>query len=182
MHTTFLTRFVRFTLAAVCLAVAGVSFGQDTIYRCGNEYTNDANDAKSKGCKVVVGGNVTVIQAPKPTVGNTSRTNANAGTVAGAGTQRVDSSEQRQRDADAKGILESELRKAEQNLAQLRRDYNDGSPEKMAAETKNYQKYLDRVNDLRNQVTRAENDVASIKRELARLGGRTSPTQGGTTP
>lgn len=167
MHATPLIRFLLTALMFVCAGSTGLGFAQDTIYRCGNEYTNDASDAKAKGCKVVVGGNVTVIQAPKVVV-NPNRSNAGIS----VGVQRVESFEQRQRDADAKAILEAELRKAEQRLEQLRREYNDGQPEKMATETKNYQKYLDRVSDLRNQITRAENDIASVKRELARLNGK----------
>ena len=42
-----------------------LAFAQSTIYRCGNEYTNDATDAKARGCKVLIGGNVTVIQTAK---------------------------------------------------------------------------------------------------------------------
>ena len=35
---------------------------------------------------------------------------------------------------------------------------------------RNYQKYLDRVNDMKAALTRKEADVASIKRELSKLG------------
>lgn len=167
MHAIPLKRFLRPVLPLAFACALGPVFAQDTIYRCGNEYTNDVSDAKAKGCKVVVGGNVTVIQAPKAAV-NPTRSN----TSINVGVQRVESFEQRQRDADAKAILEAELRKGEQRLEQLRREYNDGQPEKMATETKNYQKYLDRVTDLRTQIVRAENDIASVKRELARLNGK----------
>lgn len=34
------------------------------IYRCGNEYTNNATQAKERGCRLVEGGNVTVLSAP----------------------------------------------------------------------------------------------------------------------
>ena len=176
MKVTPLLRNIYPLLMGAYLCGASQSFAQDTIYRCGNEYTNDVSDAKAKGCKVVIGGNVTVIQAPKPAA-TANRVNPGIN----VGVQRVESFEQRQRDADAKAILDAELRKGEQRLEQLRREYNDGQPEKMGSETKNYQKYLDRVSDLRNQVTRAENDVASVKRELARLSGKT-PLPVGNAP
>lgn len=178
MRAPHLKRILIPLAIGVCLTGTGLTFAQDTIYRCGNEYTNDANDAKAKGCKVVIGGNVTVIQATKPAVATPNKLNPVA---ASASMPRVESFEQKQRDADARAILEAELRKSEQRLDQLRREYNDGQPEKLAPETKNYQKYLDRVTDLRNQVTRAENDVASVKRELARLSGKT-PLPAGNTP
>ncbi len=149
-----------------------LAFAQSTIYRCGNEYTNDATDAKARGCKVLIGGNVTVIQTAK----KSTNTNTNNSTVISpksnnnsSNTPRVDDSDQRARDSDAKLILESELRKTEQKLDQLKKEYNNGEPEKMASETKNNQKYLDRVVDMRSQILRTENDIAGIKRELNRF-------------
>ena len=149
-----------------------LAFAQSTIYRCGNEYTNDATDAKARGCKVLIGGNVTVIQTAK----KSNNFNSNNSTVISpksnnnaSNTPRVDDSDQRARDSDAKLILESELRKTEQKLEQLKKEYNNGEPEKMASETKNNQKYLDRIVDMRAQMLRIENDIAGIKRELNRF-------------
>ena len=149
-----------------------LAFAQSTIYRCGNEYTNDATDAKARGCKVLIGGNVTVIQTAK----KSNNSNINNSTVISpksnnnaSNTPRVDDSDQRARDSDAKLILESELRKTEQKLEQLKKEYNNGEPEKMTSETKNNQKYLDRIVDMRSQILRTENDIAGIKRELNRF-------------
>lgn len=149
-----------------------LAYAQSTIYRCGNEYTNDATDAKARGCKVLIGGNVTVIQTAK----KSNNSNSNNSTVISpksnnnaSNTPRVDDSDQRARDSDAKLILESELRKTEQKLEQLKKEYNNGEPEKMASEVKNNQKYLDRIVDMRAQMLRTENDIAGIKRELNRF-------------
>lgn len=149
-----------------------LAFAQSTIYRCGNEYTNDATDAKARGCKVLIGGNVTVIQTAK----KSNNSNTNNSTVISpksnnnaSNTPRVDNLDQRARDSDAKLILESELRKTEQKLEQLKKEYNNGEPEKMASEVKNNQKYLDRIVDMRAQMLRTENDIAGIKRELNRF-------------
>jgi chromosome segregation ATPase len=162
-----MTKILRSALALAIVFSATALWAQDTIYRCGNEYTNDAVDAKARGCKVVIGGNVTVIQSNKPT--GAAKNNA---AQANAANQKIDNAEQRARDADAKAILEAELRKAETNLEQLRREYNDGQPERLGSETKNYQKYLERVALLRGQITRSESDIASLKREIARAVGR----------
>ncbi|MEY2953705.1 MAG: hypothetical protein RLZZ401_1792, partial [Pseudomonadota bacterium] len=35
------------------LATPFAAQAQDSIYRCGNEYTNNAIDAKARGCKLV---------------------------------------------------------------------------------------------------------------------------------
>ncbi|MDP3136299.1 MAG: hypothetical protein Q8N17_08180, partial [Burkholderiaceae bacterium] len=77
--------------------------------------------------------------------------------------------EQRARDADARAILEAELRKAEARQAELQREYNNGVPEKLGPETRNHQKYLDRVAELKAALTRNESDIAGIKRELSRF-------------
>ena len=51
-------------VAALFLALG--SFAQDAIYRCGNEYTNTVPEAQKPNCKLVPGGNVTVVQRPSP--------------------------------------------------------------------------------------------------------------------
>ena len=84
----------------------------------------------------------------------------------------MDNAAQRARDSDARAILEAELRKAEERLAEAKKAYANGEPEKQGIESRNYQRYLDRVAELKAAVTRAENDVAGIKRELDRLGPR----------
>jgi hypothetical protein len=149
------------------LAVVGAASAQTTIFRCGNTYTNDAKEAQAKGCKAVEGGNVTVVQGTKvnPAL---ARPAPMASQGSGSRDQKVDSSEQKARDSEARSILEAELKKAEAKLADLRREYNNGEPEKQGPEHKNYQKYLDRVNELKAAIERAEQDVAGLKRELSR--------------
>ena len=61
----------------------------------------------------------------------------------------MDASAQRARDADARAILEGELRKAESRLAGLKTEFNNGEPEKRGPEFRNHQMYLDRVAELR---------------------------------
>jgi hypothetical protein len=88
--------------------------------------------------------------------------------VAGPG-QRVDADDQRARDADARLILESELKKAEARLSVLVKEYNNGEPEKLGPEHRNHQKYLDRVAELKAGIARTETDISGIKRELGRV-------------
>jgi hypothetical protein len=54
-------------------------------------------------------------------------------------------------------------------LAQLQKDYNNGQPERRGEE-RNYQTYLDRVAAMKASITRAESDIAAIRREIAKLG------------
>lgn len=161
------------TLIALTAAVAALqpSWAQDRIYRCGNEYTNNATQARERGCKLVEGGNVTVLQGSRPATApvGTSAGGSGASALGPASAPRVDAAAQRARDADARAILEAELRKAEARLAELRREYNDGSPQRTALEMRNPQGYIERTAELKASVARAEADVEGIKRELARL-------------
>ena len=77
----------------------------------------------------------------------------------------------RDSDSDARLILESELKKAEARNTDLLREYNNGEPEKRGDEARNYQKYLDRVTEIKANLARSESDVAGIRRELGRVVG-----------
>jgi predicted RNase H-like nuclease (RuvC/YqgF family) len=65
-------------------------------------------------------------------------------------------------------VLETELRQAESRLAELRREYADGNPERLGSE-RNYARYQERVSELKAALSRQEADVAALKRELAKL-------------
>ncbi len=156
-----------FSFFAAALVFVAPTWAQDRIYRCGNEYTNTVTDAQAKNCKLVSGGNVTVVQAARPNPG-TKIASASVGQVGQPG-QRIDASEQRAKDSDARLILESELKKAELRQAELGREYNNGDPEKLGPETRNNQKYLDRVAELKASIARNESDIAGIRRELGRV-------------
>ena len=117
MNKTLLTLWILAALPVAALA-------QDRIYRCGNEYTNNATQAKERGCKLVEGGNVTVIQGSRPSGGGGassggSSASSSASSSSPAGAPRVTNNDQRARDSDARAILESELRKAETKQAEL---------------------------------------------------------------
>jgi hypothetical protein len=153
------------------LAVTLSASAQTTIWRCGNTYTNDKTEAQAKGCKPVEGGNVTVVKGT--TVNGNSR-NPGMVTAPREGDKRVNAGEQQARDAEARGILEAELKKAEARRADLVKEYNNGEPEKQGPEHKNYQKYLDRVAELKAAIERTDQDIAGLKRELSRSGGGSS--------
>ncbi|MDZ4074990.1 MAG: hypothetical protein U1E04_09620 [Hylemonella sp.] len=151
------------TLFVAGLTVADLAQAQGRIYRCGNEYTNTVQPGQ-KGCKLLEGGNVTVVQRPRAT----ESVRLASASQEGNGT-RVDGVLQRQRDADARQILEAELRKAEARQAELLQEYNNGEPEKAGPEFRNHQKYLDRVSELKASIERNESDQAGLRRELDRL-------------
>lgn len=151
-------------------AAAPAAWAQDRIFRCGNEYTNNAVQAKERGCKLVEGGNVTVVQGTRPATAAAPPSAGNAApSTSPATAPRVSSNDQKSRDADARAILESELRKAESRQAELAKEYNNGAPERNALDLRNPQRYMERTAELKASLARSESDVAGIKRELGRL-------------
>lgn len=150
----------------------GAAWAQQ-IYRCAGvnggapEYINNAKDAQSRNCKLVSGGNVTVVQG---TPVHRTPPPPRAATSAGATSPRPESGpEQRSRDSDSRIILESELKKSEAKLAEQQKEYKNGEPDKQGIEGRNYQRYLDRVAELKDGITRSQSDIAGLKREISRL-------------
>jgi chromosome segregation ATPase len=78
------------------------------------------------------------------------------------------SPEQKSRDSDRKRILEDELKSAEDKLAELKKEFNNGEPERRGDE-RNFAKYQERTTQLKADVTRAEADVSALKREIGNL-------------
>lgn len=159
------------SLLSMLLAGAGNTAWAQQVYRCvaanGGvpEYINNTKDAQNRNCKLLSGGNVTVVQGnPVP------RAPVRVAAAAASGGPRTDGSpEQRARDSDSRAILESELKKAEARLAEQQKEYNNGEPEKQGIEGRNYQRYLDRVAELKESIVRNQSDIAGIKREISRL-------------
>ncbi len=168
--TLQITRVGRWWGAAALMALAGTgampASAQGVVYRCPGPpvlYTDalSPKEAAEKGCRSIEGTPISVIAPVKP----------RAPTVSASGTQgdlRVDAKDQRVRDDDRRRILEQELREAEDKLAKLQQEYNNGQPERRGDE-RNYQKYLDRTTELKASVSRQEADVQAIKRELSKL-------------
>jgi hypothetical protein len=145
------------------------------VYRCpGNPilYTDalSAKEAHNKGCRTLEGAPITVVQGTRPRLSNNPASSVLSGKPGETrpSEQRVDPNEQRTRDSDARRILEGELKREQERLAQMQKDYNNGEPERQGDE-RNYQKYLDRVADMKASIARKEGDIAAIKRELSKL-------------
>ena len=164
---------------SLLLATAASAVQAQQVFRCPGvgggapEYINNARDAQARNCKVVSGGNVTVVQGTVvPKAAPPAARPANASSPGAPSSPRPSSGpEQGARDSDSRLILDAELKKSEARLADLQKEYNNGEPEKQGIEGRNYQRYLDRVNELKNSIARTQSDIAGIKREMARLPG-----------
>ena len=150
------------------LALCASAQAQDRIYRCGNAYTNTVTQEQAKNCKLLEGGNITVVQGTLPAKATSAASTATTSSAASSG-PRTNSAEQKSRDSDARLILQSELRKAEERQDELLKEYNNGEPEKRGDEARNQQRYQGRVAELKAQLARNESDMAGIRRELGRL-------------
>lgn len=160
-------------LATLGLVVAAPSAAQ--VYRCESEsgvpvYQGTPN---GRNCRALDLAPLTTIPAPKLPAGKPAA--APPGAAGGAAARaspdafpKVDASTQRARDSDRRRILEDELKKEEGRLADLKAVYKDGEPDRLGDE-RNYQKYLDRVQRLKDDIGRTEGNIASIRRELAAI-------------
>jgi hypothetical protein len=153
------------------------------VYRCPpvdkiTHFTDNKAEADNKGCSLMTGGNVTVVQGSR--VGGTEPVRVASVTPKASSPSstgpRNDSAEQKTRDSDSRGILEAELKKAEAKQAELLKEYNNGEPDRNALDIKNPQRYIDRLAEMKANIARNDSDIAGIKRELGRNQGSTART------
>ena len=158
-------------LGAALAGLAGSALAQGgTVYRCPGPpvlYTDQITpqQAKEQGCRTIEGAPITIVSPPKarPVAGTPPSAGASRGADA-----KVDAGDQRARDSDARKILEAELKREEVKLAELQKEFGNGEPERRGDE-RNYQRYLDRVEEMKAAIARKNSDVAALKRELAKL-------------
>jgi hypothetical protein len=167
-------------IAAAGLLAAGCAVAQEVakpVYRCPGPpvlYTDAITlaEAKSRDCRTIEGAPISVVQtrrrAPGDAPAASPSASGNGASTAKPGESKVDPAAQKARDTDSRRILENELRKEEDALAALKKDFNNGEPERRGDE-RNYAKYQERVAEMRAAITRKEADLAALKRELAKL-------------
>ncbi len=152
------------------LCSLGTAWSQTgTVYRCPGPpvlYSDQITpaQAKERGCRTIEGAPITVVSPPKPrpVAGNS------ASGAPRASDAKVDAGEQRARDSDARRILDAELKREEAKLAELQKEFNNGEPERKGDE-RNFQKYQDRVEEMKAAIARKESDIAALKRELGKF-------------
>lgn len=160
-------------LATALVVVAAHAQAQSgaPVYRCPGPpvlYTDalSAKEAAAQGCRTIEGTPITVMQSSKPKPGGGS-TAAPSAASAGSEAQRVEPSQQRSRDGERRRVLETELREAEERLATAQRELASNSERR--GDERNYQRYLDRMLELKANVSRQESDVQALKREISKL-------------
>ncbi len=165
-------------LALALLAPALADAQGGAVFRCpgksggADEFTNliSEGQARERGCRTIEGAPISIIHSakPKPAAAAASSSGGNGAAAGRPADSRIDPAAQRQRDSDARRILDDELRREEDRLAQQKREFNNGEPERRGDE-RNFQNYLDRVAQMKAALARTEADIAALKRELAKL-------------
>lgn len=123
-------------------------------------------DSYKPGCKSLdIAGS---IPAPAPRKGAAPARTAAAPASTPADFPKVDNAQQRARDNDRREILNEELRLEEKKLADMRKEFNNGEPERQGNE-RNYAKYQERVAAMADSISRAEKNIEALKREISTI-------------
>jgi len=131
-------------------------------------------DIQRSNCKVLdvpSGGATAPIAGPARRAIAPARVAGAAGAIAPAAPAdfpKVNTFQQRARDDDRREILNDELRSEAGKLAELRREFNGGEPERLGNE-RNYAKYQERVAQLKDSIGRTEKNVDALKREIGNI-------------
>ena len=163
--------FLRLALVAGLAAHAGAR-ADSVVYKCLDKNGRvEFTDINKPGCKVLDLPGYIAAPAPAPRAAPPVTMRQGTGrppTASPVNFPRVDTATQRARDDDRRAILEDELRAEEKKLADLKRDFNNGEPERQGNE-KNYAKYQERVAQMRDDIGRSEKNVEALKREISNI-------------
>ncbi|MCQ9372981.1 DUF4124 domain-containing protein [Methyloversatilis sp. XJ19-13] len=152
----------RILIAAASLLVAAPATAE--IYKCVDAeghttYTNEKS--RASGCKVLAS-DVPVSSVPGPAAA-TPKPAANP-----AGFPNVSNDQQKARDSERRRILEAELATETGSLEEARKALTEGEAVRLGNE-RNYQKYLDRIQGLKDNVALHERNVDALRKELSKL-------------
>jgi len=155
----------------ILMALGGVAHAQTDIYLCldGQGRKEYRNTDITKGCRKVESSGLTVIPAPALMRRSTSTQTASVkSTSSPVDFPKVDSETQKARDSDRRQILLDEMKSEEQKLANLKKEYNNGEPERRGDE-RNYAKYQERVAMMKEDIERSEKNIEALRREIGKL-------------
>ena len=158
---------------ATGLALHNGAQAQGAVYKCVDDQGRvEFTDTSRKGCKALdlpgypppspprASAPIPAVRPPSPV--------QTAAAATPASFPRVDSAQQRARDDDRREILNDELRIEQKKLADLRRNFNNGEPERQGNE-RNYAKYQERVGAMRDEIGRTERNIEALQREISNI-------------
>ncbi len=157
------------TALLLLAAATGYAHAQSEVYLCVDDHGKKEykNTGVTKGCKKIDLPGITMIPAPpsakKPVVQTAAKSAASPSDF-----PKVDGDTQKARDNDRRQILLDEMKSEEQKLANLKREYNSGEPERRGDE-RNFARYQERVAAMKDDIGRTEKNIEALKREIGNL-------------
>lgn len=146
---------------ALCLIAAPVLAQGVFVCVQSNGTREYRNTGDTRGCRRLDLESISTIPAPQ------SNQQAKAAAI-DPSFPRIESQIQKRRDQDRLQILMDEVRTEESRLSELRRDYQNGEPERLGSE-RNYAKYQERVVQMKDDIQRTEKNIEALKREIGNL-------------
>jgi septal ring factor EnvC (AmiA/AmiB activator) len=152
---------------AMC-ALTASTHAQNEVFVCTNDqgFKEYKNTGITKGCKRVELQGMSMIPAPYRKVAQTASARPSVATPPEF--PRIDGAAQKARDNDRLQILTEEMKVEEKKLADLKKDFNNGEPERQGNE-RNYAKYQERVASMKEDLNRTEKNIEALKREIGNL-------------
>ena len=157
------------SVLGITVTLAAPAQAQNEIFLCddGHGSKEYKNTGTTKGCKKIDLPGITTIpglpRKPAAVVTAAARPASSPSDF-----PRIDSGTQKTRDNDRRQILLDEMRTEEQKLSDLRKEFNNGEPERRGDE-RNYAKYQERVASMKDEVGRTEKNIDALKREIGNL-------------
>lgn len=157
----------------VLLAAAGApAQAQGEVYVCVDDdgRREYKNTGATRGCKRVDLPGLSMVPAPAARAAAPVQTAAAkpAAATTPPDFPKVDSATQKARDTDRRRILNDEMKAEEEKLASLKKEFNNGEPERRGDE-RNYAKYQERVALMQENISRTEKNIEALRREIGNL-------------
>jgi hypothetical protein len=146
----------------------GLAAAQQAVYKCGQEITNEPADPSQ--CQKLLISSPTQIEGTRVQNGQPAKP-MSAGPVSAVERQvnsPIATSENLQRNVQARTILEDEWQKLSERYAEMVRNFNGGQPALMSGETLQHPQYKRRTAEMQVQIERMARDMLALNREMAR--------------
>jgi len=140
------------------------------VYRCvdANGLAEYRNSGAGKACQKVNLPGLTAAPPARPAMPAKPVAAGKSPAAAAAGFPKRDASARQAGDDDRRQILLNELSTEEKKRAALQAEFNNGEPERRGDE-RNYAKYQERVQTLKDALARSDRNIEALRRELGAI-------------
>lgn len=143
-------------------------------WRCpGNIFTNNRAEVQRIGNCEVIDNRISVILPEPSNTSNSTNSTPDGASTGSDGTSAAERNRARQAERQAQQDqareqarqrqIDTQIRQARAELSALEVEYNNGEPQRMGPEFRNYQMYLDRVERLRTQIEQKRAQIQALE-------------------